>query len=178
MVNRKLLEFLRSRFPTKQETQYLFAVSLFPSHIFAFLLLFQRVPELILRTNLPELLAVFAYVLSFTLLESLTLTILLVLLASILPYKVFRYRLVSKGTLFILVITIWSISLQAQGREITEWYFGFLLLELFIAFLIATYSKIAKKGINFVERLAVLSYAYLFVDMVSVMYLIVRTILL
>lgn len=178
-MNETLATIILSRIPSKQETQFLFAICLFPTHIFAFLSLFRRLSALLLKTNLAELLAVFAYVLTFTFFESLSLTLLLILLAVLLPYRLFRDRLILKGALFVLVITIWSISLQAQGAEITNWYLGFLLLELLLAFLIVNYSKIAVRGIQwFVDRMTVLSYVYLFLDILSVAYLITRAILL
>jgi hypothetical protein len=178
-VNEKLSTIIISRIPSKEETQFLFAICLFPTHIFAFLSLFRRFSALLLKTNLAELLAVFAYVLSFTFFESLSLTLLLVLLAILLPCRLFRDLLIPKGALFVLVITIWSISLQAQGAEITNWYLGFLLFELLLAFLIVSYSKIAVRGIQwFVERMAVLSYTYLLFDILSIIYLITRAILL
>ena len=175
MRNHKTAVNIRSRIASRQDILKLFAVSLFPSHIVAFMLLFVNTQILMLKASLSELLAVFAYVLAFTLMESVVCTLLLVLLAAILPFKFFRDHLIPKGTLFIIIISIWAISLQPQGMEVTHWNIGLLFIVLMLALLITAHSEFVQKIMKlFVNWLFVLSAVYLFLDALSIVYLLIR----
>ena len=70
------------------------------------------VPSFILKYSAGDVLVIFCYHMAFALLETLCVTLLLVLLAALLPAKLLRGGFVHKGTLLVLEAAVAAIFLQ------------------------------------------------------------------
>lgn len=168
-MNQKTLDWLKKRFPPRREILLVFAACLFPIHIWAIVLFLVEVPALIHRASTAELLGVFAYVLVVALVESIVLLCSLVLLCIILPSRFFRDKFVSQGTMYAFITSAWAMSIHPQGIIILEWHLVPLMISLAIATILIHRIKQLDIRINsFVERLSVLSFIYIIIDIVSV----------
>jgi hypothetical protein len=109
------------RFPSRHEVLLVFAACIFPIHAWTTIVFLYNFPSLILKANLWQILGVFAYALIFALLESLLLLGVFVLLAVILPTKVFRERFVYLGTILALVIPGLALLANTQFMQDAPW---------------------------------------------------------
>jgi len=168
--------FLRERLVPKQEWMLVFVVGAIPVQVWAYIGLFREIPALLLRAGMGDIIGTAAYVLSFALFESIILTLVLVLLAAVLPASWFRARFVVQGSITILVTTGWAILAQYNLESFLDWQFGNFLLFLplyLISIALPTYlihanQKAIKSIEAFISRLVPLSTVYTALGVISV----------
>jgi hypothetical protein len=160
------------------------AACAFPIYVWAIIRLLNEIPAAILRFSIEELVGVIAYTLAFALLESLLVSAALVLLAAILPRKLFLQHFVPIATVLIFISAVWFILLHQYDQTISQWggrqFLPWLLLvagSVLIPYLLVQKSeKIRKIIVVFIARLSVLSYLYYFLSIVGIFIVMVRNI--
>lgn len=130
------------------------------------------------------MIGVMAYPLSFALLESILVLAGLLIVAVILPPKLYRNRFVSQSTIIIFLTSIWAVLLQIYGQDWGMWssrgLIGLLPLVMMIillAVLNARFKRLQKVIETLAERMVVLGFLYVIIDIVFVLVLIFRNLL-
>jgi hypothetical protein len=159
-----------------------FAVCVFPIHVWSFISLLSRLSGLMLKLNPWELIGTIAYVQTFALLESMSLLLILVILAAVLPARLLRDRFVAKSSILVLLTSAIAIAIH---YELIHWWrlceflaglASYLLLAGALCVLIQRYERFEKAIQMAADRLAVLSSAYVCVDLLSVITVVIRNI--
>jgi hypothetical protein len=104
-----MLHKLSELFPSKKEMYALLVVCSLPSHVWGMIQFLYRVPSYILDLKMAEILGVFSYNQVFILLEGLAVTAVLLAVSILLPYRLLRKHLLTRGTLFALITAIWFV---------------------------------------------------------------------
>ncbi len=172
-----------------QRFRHLFVICALPVHLWAALVYFYDLPGLMLRMSMPDFLAHGAYVFAFALFESMVLTLALALLTLRLRPKKFPAL-----DAVLLVCGLWLIGIRtlpivAQFLQehlppgIVLFAFDALLVGILVGFVGALLGirrffrhrpgvTVRMRGLH--ERLSVLVGAYLFFDVLSVIYILLR----
>ena len=172
-----------SRFPSKRESGLLFVACIFPTHFWSILVFLRKVPALLLRLSLPEILSVFAYTQLYAFLESLFLTLTVGLLLVLFLKNSSQDRFVASGASLGFMISLWVIPIHFQKQIVHSipnhlslfMILIFLWVVSFFAVLIASFQLIQRSSVarsrlrGFIERLSTLSIAYLLIDSVSIL---------
>ena len=106
------MNLIRNRMPSRGEIIAVFGVVVFACHSWTLLGFFNKLSSFLLYFNLGEILSIFAYMMSVALLESIAVTILLVLLSIILPSSWLRDGFAYKGFVIVVIATAASILFQ------------------------------------------------------------------
>jgi hypothetical protein len=162
---------------SRQQLFQLFVIAAFPVHVWAIFRFLEQVPAWVLRYTLWELAAQAGYQLLFALFESAV--VFLVLLALLRLFaRWLGGRLVAAAAMFMLATTVvnaWAHLDRVLVR--TAWVF--LLLAIYAAgaaagiWFVRRYEKFATSVVAFVDRLAVLSVLYFFLDAVGIVLVII-----
>lgn len=144
--------------------------------------LLQFLPAWVLRLSVWDLLGVVAYTQAFALLESLLLWLVVMLVGIVLPAKLVANRFLVLGSALFFLHSIWVIIIQYIYDALRSGgLIQFLLLGSVYAFsvavtffLVTRSDKLAASIRALIERLAVLSFIYIFVDLLSVFVVILR----
>jgi len=163
---------------------YLFAACAFFIHVWSIFNLLKEVPAWILRLNLWDLVAVIAYTQIYALVESLIVFLMLVFLSLALPLPRNETRFVAQISLVIVLTAAWVVLAHSEDEILSTWgirqflpwilmYSLSLIAALFIVYRSRTLEKLL---LTFVERITVLSFIYVFVDLLSVFVVIIRNI--
>jgi hypothetical protein len=144
----------------------------------------REVPAWVLRLNTWDLIGVVAYTQVYALAESIVVFLVLIIIAAILPAKLFRDKLVVLGTMIVIISSTWFVFAHYNDEVIRLWgakeflfvLFAFLLSILIPYVLIQRYQKVADIIYNIVARVAVLAYVYLFLDVISIIIIVIRNI--
>lgn len=178
------MAIFRSRLPSKQDIALTFAVCAFPVHVWAIINLFREIPAWMLRLSLWELTGVIAYTLVFALVESVILLFALLVLSALLPARFLRDRFVSLGTGIVFLTSIWAVVAHYNDEAIRLWGLGrfliaaalYLLSIVGVSVLIAHFQRIGVVMVSFAERLAIVSFVYISIDVLAVMVIIARNV--
>jgi hypothetical protein len=163
------------RFPSKQELFLVFSACVFPIHFWISLVLLYKFPSLILKANIWQILGVFAYVFVFTLIESVCLFGFLLLISLILPNRFLRDRFVYRGAALAISIALFAFIINIWILLESEWILTFLaVLFLFTLIYILRRPKESTLMNTFAERLTVISALFIFTDMLSLFYIMLR----
>lgn len=118
-----------------------------------------------------EMLSVMAYPMVFALIESLLLLGGLVLLAFVLPGKLYLDRFVSQSSLIVLLFIAWGVFMQLWGQNFQLWSLkgvfglGILVVVIVLASIANSRSKKSQGWLDtLAERLVLLSWLYLLID--------------
>jgi len=112
---------LRDRFPSKKEAWLVFSACIFALQVWSTIVFLYNFPSLILKANIWQIISVLGFTLVFAFLESLLLFGFLVLLAAVLPRKLFRERFVYLGARMALGITAFALLLNTQFMQQSTW---------------------------------------------------------
>jgi hypothetical protein len=159
-----------------------FAVCVIPVHVWLVINFLDQARGIAIRVSTWDFLGVIAYILTFALVESLVVFLAILLIAFILPSRIFRSKFVALSSIVILVATGWFVYLQyhdeyIQGRQfvpLAVWGFSFIVVLASSIFLIHRSRKLEKTFFSLAQRLAILSILYIFVDMLGVTIIILR----
>jgi hypothetical protein len=168
---------LRNRFPNKHTTFKTFIAVAFPVHIWAIVATLHRFPSYLLYLKISEILGIVAYTLSFALLESIIITILLIVIGAGLPQRIFKEKIVPQAALLTPVALVVADSVQSLGSTfqvwIAIWAFGMIPI-LIIVYLVGKSQMVSEWLTKYIDRITVLSLVYVFGDLLAVVIVICR----
>ncbi len=134
--------------------------------------------------SLWEMLGVMAYPLAFELFESLLVLAGLLVAAALLPAKIYRNWFVSQSAVIVFLATIWAVLMQLYGQEWGLWSSRGLigLLPLLAAIVLFSILNIRFQGLRKIlealaERLLVLGFVYVVMDVFFLFILLYRNLL-
>lgn len=173
---------LKNRFPAKRDVALVFAASIFFVQIWSVYSLLRAVPAWMLSMSLWELTGTIAYPLAFTLVESGFVWLGMLIAAVILPEKILREKFVAKSALIIFLAMGWAIVAHFYGQAWRLWdklglllWLGTLLTAIGIGvFSVQRFEKLARVINSLTERLSILAWIYLALDLLSVLVIILR----
>jgi hypothetical protein len=173
---------LRHRFPPREDLRLVFGGCAFVIHVWAILNLLDALPAWVLRLTAYELAGVIAYPLFFALLESLFVWGVLILAAVLLPQRWLRQRFVSRGMALLLVTAAWSIAIHFKYESLIQnlgylpvWLGAYLASTVAIVFLAGHYQKVENILRAILQRIEVLSFLYIFIDILGLFVIISRS---
>jgi hypothetical protein len=178
------LNFIKSRFASREQLILLFAACVFIIHVWSIISVLREVPAWVLRLNFWDLIGVIAYTQLYALAESVVVFLVLIIVAAVLPSKLFRDKLVALGTMVVLITSIWFVFAHYYDHVIRLWglrqflfvFLAFLVSILIPYVLIQRYSKIADIIVRIIEFISVLAYVYVFLDVISIIIIVIRNI--
>ena len=175
------MAIFKARFPPRREIILAFVVCSVPIHIWAAIALFRAIPSWVLSMSVWDMIGVMAYPLSFALFESFLILAGLLITAVILPPKLYRNWFVSQSTIIIFLASIWAVLLQIYGQDWGMWssrgLIGLLPLVagiILLAILNARFKSLQKSIEALAERMVVLGFLYLIIDVFFLLVLIFR----
>ena len=136
----------------------------------------REVPAWILRLTIWDLVGVVAYSLVFALVESILVFLVVLLLGIITPTRLIQGKFVALSTVLVFLTSLWFIVLHYNNQIIEMrqviplalWVISYMLVLLLAFYLIQRKQKVEELLNNFVKRVAVLSFAYFLMDVVSI----------
>lgn len=166
MLNR-MIAILKGRLPASNEMLLVLSTAAFLVFTWSVRALFFNVPAFLLSYTVGEILIIAAYMLAFALLETLLMTLLLIVVAALLPARWFKEGFSYKASFLLIAFGVISIHLQfvmtnqpkvdflllALARALALW----LILVLLTHFV----SSIRKVVMDILDRLTIFSYLYL-----------------
>lgn len=169
--------FKKQAYITKGDLLLAFAACVIPIHIWSILGLLEEVPAWLVRMNAWELVGAVAYTQFFALLESLAIWLLLVLILGILtPARLLNGQFLALGSVMVFVHALWAVAVHLNYQDIREWgsrqflpWLVLYLLSVVAAWLLVTRAGQVQRAVRaLMERLSILSYVYVFVDVLSI----------
>jgi hypothetical protein len=159
------------------------AACAFPIHVWAIVRLLNEVPAWRIRLSVWELVGAVAYTLSFALVETALVLLVLICLAFILPAKLLRARFVAQGSMMVFLSSAWAVlthlglaALLSDSRLFLAWLI-LLLASLAISYLLIHWNRKLERAISsLVERLVPLSYLYIGLDFLGVFIVVLRNV--
>lgn len=144
----------------------------------------REVPAWVLRLSVWDLVGVIAYSLVFALLETLVVFLGILLFSAILPARLFRDKFVAMSTAVVFLASVWFVFLHYNDGMIEDrqwvallvWAGAYVLCLAVVYFLIQRNHQVEKSVNAFVERLSVLSFLYVLVDVLAVIVVVIRNI--
>lgn len=171
----------------------IFVITVFLVFTWSICIILWDIPALLLKYNISDIVGYIAYQLTFALVESVIITILVTILSFLLPAKLIRNNLSVRGSLFIFTAGLGIASLRLlpvisqkminsfpaiSASFINQLVFG---LWLFFILVLSFFSIKAGKSesgsryiLKFLERLSTLSGIYVFISICSFVIVIFR----
>jgi hypothetical protein len=161
-----------------------FAACAFPVHVWTIVSVMREIPAWVLRLSAWQLVGVISYALMVALLESVLLLIGLLVLKTLLPTSVFDDGFVSQAGMLVLLISGWAVTAHYNYDVIRLWGMRQLALWGLVCLasvgigygLIRRFKRLEGLFRAIIERVSVLSFIYLFADLVAVMVVIIRNV--
>jgi len=159
-------------FPKKQEVWLVFSACTVPLHIWVTIVFLYNFPSLILKANLWQILSVLSFTLVFTLLESLILFGFLVLVAAVIPRRLFRERFVYVGARLALVIAGFALLVNTWFMQEATWAWVPVLGVTGVGLFVLIRRPVnAAKQTGLAERFTLMTALYLFLDFMALLFL-------
>ena len=176
--------FVKRRFASREAILYTFVAAVFVIHVWAIYNVLRVVPAWMVRMSSWELVGTVAYTQVFALLESLIIAGLLVLAAAVLPGNLYRDKFLAVSVVVLFVFSVWAILAHYNDDVIQSGGLKLLIpvAVVFLATLLAPYVLVQRsqkfEGMisAIVQRVSVLSFIYLFIDLFSVLVIVARNI--
>lgn len=169
------------RLPDWRQILPVMGVIAFPIYTWGILGYLWRIPSLLLNLSLADTFGVGAYLLSFALLETLAVTLILLALSFVLPQPWLRDQFIPMGTAIALMLAIWALTLQWSMKYrawtlvlLALWNLAFVLLCIFVFRLVHRRPKMKYHLASLADRLVVLMYLYLPLSLVSLVVVAIR----
>lgn len=143
-------------------------------------------PSWLKYMTLGEILVITAYALAFALIESLVITVLLLILSLVFPVKVFRDKFIPQGSILVLVAGFVAVMLQENMSEVyhlkirqltTYPIIGILAVVVMIFVLSWIFDRLSiltRLIQSIAERMTVFSYIYVPISVVSLVIVTLR----
>ncbi len=175
---------LSGRIPARGEVLTVFNFALFAIASWSVRAFLFKFPSFRLYFDIPDILSILLYMLAFALLESIALTLLLVIASALLPPTWLKSGFDYKGFLAVLVVGIASILLQysevpdfpplrwlAAGTAACLLAWGLLALGLHFL------PRLRTVVLGFVERFAIFSYIYVPLGTIGILVVLIRNLI-
>ena len=174
----------RQRFPAWEDLRLAFAGCVFVIHVWAILNLLDALPAFLLRLTPYEVAGVISYPLVFALLESLLVWSLVVLAAIVFPRRWLRGRFLTRGMALVLFTALFSIAIHFNYEDLVKnlqylplWASIYLILTLICVYWVGRSQHVDAILRAALQRIEVLSYLYIFMDVFGLFIVISRNIL-
>ena len=180
---------IRRKLPTRQELLPVFAVFVFFGFSWALYRLFWYIPSWLEYLNIAKILAIVAYVLAFALLESLALTLGLVVFSLFFPARFFKDKFTLQGASLAALISLAGVLLQRKINlvyrlelwQLVVYPLAFLLL-LIVAVLVFSYlferlPFLSRLVSGIADRLTVFAYLYLPLSLLGLVVVLLRNLI-
>ena len=176
------MAIFRQRLPSRQEITLAFAACVFPVHVWTIVNMLREVPAWVLRLSAWQLVGVISYALMVALLESLLLLVGVVVLGTIVPKSVSGYGFVAQAGMIVLLTSTWAVVAHYNDEVIRLWgliqftlWGGGYLVSIGLGYvLIRRFERLTRVLNSVVERVSVLSFIYVFADLLALIVVIVR----
>ncbi len=172
----------KSRGLSRGDLSLAFVAIAFPVHVWAIINILDFLPAWLLRLSAWELAGVISYPLVDALLESGVLWLVLVALAFVLPRKWLADKIVALSSVLVWLLAAWAVLVQFIFGRILQWGPAQLvpgtLLVVFsfglVIWLVHRYEQLEGWIKRLVQGLVVLTYFYLFFDLLGLVVIIIR----
>jgi len=181
-----ILSFFRKRLPERSEVYTALGVVIFVVYGWSMRSFFYEVPSFILYFKIGQILAIFAYMMGFALLESLLATFCLGLLSLLLPVSWFKNGFVYKSFITVLVgaiallwleNTIMTFNNKFPPVELLLTAAGIILGVWVVLLLAFHYIKLLQKPVLFIaDRIGVMAYLYIPLGVIGLIVVLIRNI--
>jgi len=183
-----MIQQLISKLPTRLEIVPVYSIILFITFTWTLYVMFWTLPSWMGDMNLWRILDLAAYILSFTLFESVFILLGMLLLALILPARFFRDQFVAQGSVLALFLGLGAYLAQPHLGDlrlvrnlhlavIPLMFLGGMILFLsLLSFVFKRAEKMDNIITTFAERMTVFSYIYLPLGMISLVISILKLI--
>lgn len=180
---------LLQRLPSRPELFRAYLLCTFPIQAWSLFVFVYKLPSYLLSLTVWQTAGVFAYIQTFTLLESSVIWLSLVGLAAILPESWYRRRFTVQTLMIMLCFSAWAVGvhyrlLAVETESAARWVFsgaGLAILSLAIllagSVLAAKSEKTAGLLAGIVDRLTVIAGLYLVVAGLAAVYALTRTLI-
>lgn len=149
---------------------------------------FIQVPSWIFYMDAGRLLVMFAYVVSYSLVESLVLMAFVIFLCLVFPPRMFKEQFVAQGTIQVLVISLITYFIR-QEIELFQKYEIWKLLAvplvallviaasvILFAWVIRRFQAVRRLVVSFADRMTIFAYLYLPVGIAGMALVVIRNI--
>lgn len=174
-----------NRLPTRSEIQKSFFVTSAIINFWAFIIFFYNFPGLTKQLKGEEILAMLAYILASSLFESIIISAGFILLSVLFPVNILRKSFSIRTTIILLMtviyiipfhtvfprLSVWALSKQSI-IAISIWALILLVAILLFQIIISKNDVFTNKVASFVERISILGTIYVFLDTISLAYVI------
>jgi hypothetical protein len=160
----------------------MFATCSFAVHFWAILSLLRYLSAWIRYKGVWDIVGAVAYTQAFALLETVIASLLVILMATVLPARFFRDKFAALGTGIVLLVSAWTISVRFSGRGVILGQVEIPLWSLYATLLVATgvlvhrNERFASFLVSLADRLTVMLYFNLPVDIISIIVVIIRNV--
>ena len=178
------MNLIRDRLPGRKEIIAVFGAVVFACHSWTMLGFFNKLSSFLLYFTVGEILSIFAYMMSVALLESIAVTILLVLLSIVLPPNWLRDGFAYKGFVIVAIATAASILFQ---KFLPDDYPSTLMLAVsaivpivLIVILIGigqSFPRLRSLLLDVQDRISIMLYIYVPIGILSLMVVFIRNLL-
>lgn len=178
------MAIFKKRFPNRQQLFQTFAVSVFLIQVWSIYNVWRAVPSWALAMDAWTLVGTIAYTQAYALIESLLVLIFLVLVAFMLPGKLYRDRFVAQSSVALILAASGAVLAHFKGDELGIWNArGFLIWAIALLVLIGLASLLItrfdglRRGIEaLADRLQVLATVYIAIGVLSFLIVLVRNV--
>jgi hypothetical protein len=164
---------------TWQEIGQVFAFCAFPAHVYTIYNLLEDIPNWYLYMDLWRLAGIISYSLIFALIESIALFLIVFAVGLLIPKRVLKDNFVPLSGIFILEATGFAMLLHLMPElfmTIRRWVKAFYIGVL-ISLPVLYFIEPIKKAVRFVlDRLSILSFAYVGIDLIAIIIVIIRNV--
>jgi hypothetical protein len=178
------LESIQNRFPRQSDLLAVFGMVVFVCYSWTMLGFLNKLSSFLLYFTLGEIANILAFMMAFTLLESLVVTVLLVLLSVTLPAGWLREGFAFKGFIIVIVATVTSILFQT----LLESNFPhplvlllFLLAPIGLAIVLIAKIRSMPKVYNLIhniqDRILIMVFVYVPLGVLSLMFVLYRNLI-
>lgn len=181
------LKFIRDRFPDRSTWYLVYAMCSLPVNLWSWVLMFDKVPSLLLNWSTLQVMDVLAYTQSFAFFESLLLFAFFLLLAFSLPGWLLRDRFVSQATAIVFMLSVWAagvhLIIRAYSRSqayewnnllFLAWLFGCLAVLVIVSIALRKWPGLEKWVIARIEQAVLLAYLFVSINILSLIFVILR----
>ena len=170
------MAIFRQRF-TSQEITQIFVYCAFPIHVWTIINMLRDVPPWGIYMRSVELISTVAYTLSFALFETLIVFLPVILIGLIVPKRWIKDKFVPLSSVLLIELTLMTIVLQFFIKERLPkriLLLSYLPLIGFSIVAVFKFPKIKDLVSSLANRLSLLSFIYIFFDIIGLLIVIVR----
>jgi hypothetical protein len=177
---------LRARLPSRQEALAVFSVIVFIVFSWALYRTFWWIPSWLEYLSLWGVLTIIAYVLAFSLFESLAVMGLIILLSLLFPRKIFKDQFIVQGSALSVALGLGAFLLQRDvgviyNMELEQIFLypalillGIVFMVYFFSFLFRKISVLSRLALAVAERMTIFTYIYVPLGLVGMVVVIAR----